>query len=87
MPLNILNPLRNAIIFSLSGSMLPLCAVPVSSRWLLTPLHYLLVLHHVYTGGIPYGDGTPAYAAPSKCEGQARDCWMEVEKGVSHGVQ
>lgn len=60
---------------------------PVSSGWLLTPLHYLLVLCHVYTGDIPYGDGTPTYAAPSKYEGQARDCWMEVEKGVSHGVQ
>jgi len=44
-------------------------------------------LCRTYTGDIPYGDGTPTYAAPSKYEGQARDCWMEVEKGVSHDVQ
>jgi hypothetical protein len=60
---------------------------PASTGWLLTPLHYLLLLHRVYTGDIPYGDDTPTYEAPSKCEGQAGDCWMEVEKGVSHGVQ
>lgn len=58
-----------------------------SSGWLLTSLRYLLVLCRTYTGDIPYGDGTPTYAAPSKYEGQARDCWMEVEKGVSHDVQ
>jgi len=41
----------------------------------------------VYTGDIPYGDGKPTYAEPSKCKGQARDCWMEVENGMSHGVK
>jgi len=67
--------------------MLPLWSVAVPSVRLPTPLHYLVVLRHVYTGDIPYGDGKPTCAAPSKCEGQARDYWMKMEKGVSHGVQ
>jgi hypothetical protein len=69
--------------------MLPLSSVAVLSlQWLVTDTtSLLLVLRHAFTGDIPYGDGTPTYAAPSKCEGQARDYWMEVEKGVLHGVQ
>lgn len=32
-----------------------------------------------------YDDGV--YTAPSECQGQARHCWMEREKGASHDVK
>jgi hypothetical protein len=76
MPLNILNPLRNAVIFSLSGSMLPLWSVAVPSvQWMATDTTSLFtcLVSRVYWRYYLWWWYT--YIAPSKCEGQARNCW------------